>query len=361
MHQQSPSDPAPRRWRTRAKLAAGTLALTMGALGAGLVATALPAYADVLSSFYTIGTPSGSVGTVTATPASVGASASTSFQLSFNSVGALAGSSNASVTIIPSTALTSVPTNISLVGGNCIQAGTAGNGGAGSATASGITIFLMSSCSISAGTPVVVAFNANAPATTGTFFFTVSTSSNVSPATSNTIAVGTSGATLSAVSHNFGVNTTYTISNVAVAGLAASQNVVTLSVIPSGTIVLPAGAASYIVVYTPPGGSAATDAVTGITPTSASVVSLTLATPVTNGGTLNFTFNGTNPSVGGNCGHDGPTCDRHGANHKLDNVRQLRHWCHGYSGIGIGYRRNDLHSELPDVERTLCRWRHLLE
>ena len=72
MHQQSPSDTAPRRWQSRAKLAAGTLALTMGALGAGLVATALPAYADVLSSFYTIGTPSGSVGTVTATPASVG-------------------------------------------------------------------------------------------------------------------------------------------------------------------------------------------------------------------------------------------------------------------------------------------------
>ena len=302
MHQQSPSNTAPRRWRSRAKLAAGTLALTMGALGAGLVATALPAYADVLSSFYTIGTPSGSVGTVTAVPASVGASASTNFTLTFNSVGALAGSSNASVTVIPSVALTSVPTNISLIGGNCIQAGTAGNGGAGTATASGMTIFLMASCSIAAGTPVSVAFNANAPAATGTFFFTVTTSSNVTPATSNTIAVGTSGATLSAASHNFGVNTSYTISNVAVAGLAASQNVVTLSVIPGGTIVLPGGAASYAVVYTPPGGTAATDTVTGITPTSTSVVSLTLATPVTNGGTLNFTFNGQNPSAAATAG-----------------------------------------------------------
>ncbi len=264
----------------------------MGALGAGLVATALPAYADVLSSFYTIGTPSGAVGTVTATPASVGASASTNFTLTFNAVGALAGSSNASVTVIPSVALTSVPTNIDLIGGNCIQAGTAGSGGAGSATASGMTIFLMASCSIGAGTPVSVTFNANAPAAAGTFFFTVTTSSNVTPATSNTVAVGTSGATLSAASHNFGVNTSYTISNVAVAGLTTSQNVVTLSVIPSGTILLPGGAASYTVVYTPPGGSAATDAVTGITPTSTSVVSLTLATPVANGGTLNFTFNG---------------------------------------------------------------------
>ena len=48
MHQKSPSTTAPRSWRGRAKLAAGSLALTMGALGAGLVATALPAYADVL-------------------------------------------------------------------------------------------------------------------------------------------------------------------------------------------------------------------------------------------------------------------------------------------------------------------------
>ncbi len=132
MHQQSPSDTAPRRWRSRAKLAAGTLALTMGALGAGLVATALPAYADVLSSYYTIGTPSGSVGTVTATPASVGASASTSFTVTFTPAAALAGSSNASVTITSSTALTSVPTAIDLIGGSCIQSGTAGQGGAGS-------------------------------------------------------------------------------------------------------------------------------------------------------------------------------------------------------------------------------------
>ena len=297
MHQQSPSDTAPRRWRSRAKLAAGTLALTMGALGASLVATALPAYADVLSSFYTIGTPSGSVGTVTATPASVGAAASTSFTVTFTTAAALAGSSNASVTVIPSTALSSTPTGIDLLGGNCIQSGTTGNGGTGSATGSGISIFLLSSCSISAGTPVSVSFTANAPAATGTFFFTVTTSSNVTPATSNTIAVGTSGATLSAASHNFGVNTTYTISNAAVAGLATSQNVVTLSVVPSGTIGLPGGAASYTVVYTPPGGTAATDAVTGITPTSTSVVSLTLATPVVNGGTLNFTFNGSNPSA----------------------------------------------------------------
>jgi hypothetical protein len=297
MYQQSPSDTASRRWRSRAKLAAGTLALTMGALGAGLVATALPAYADVLSSYYTIGTPSGSVGTVTATPASVGADASTSFQLTFPAAAALAGASNAYINISSSAPLTSIPTSIGVFAEGCIQSGTAGQGGAGSATTSGILIYLISSCSITAGTSVQVLFTANAPAATGSFFFTLSTSSNATAASSNTIAVGTSGATLSAAPHNFGVNAAYTISNAAVAGLTTSQNVVTLSVVPGGTIVLPAGSASYTVVYTPSGGSAANDVVTGITPTSTSVVSLTLATPVFNGGTLNFTFNATNPSA----------------------------------------------------------------
>ena len=145
-------------------------------------------------------------------------------------------------------------------------------------------------------------FTANAPATISSFFFTVSTSSNVTAATSNTIAVGTLGATLTAASHNFGVNTSYTISNAAIAGLTTSQNVVTLSVVPAGTIALPGGAASYTVVYTPSGGSATNDIVTGITPTSPSVVSLTLATPVANSGTLAITFNATNPIVAATAG-----------------------------------------------------------
>ena len=296
MQQQNPVDLALRRWRGRAKLAAGALALTMGALGAGLVATALPAYADVLSSYYTIGTPSGSVGTVAVTPTSVGASALTSFNVTFTTAAALAGSSNASVTIIPSTSLTSVPTNIDLIGGNCLQSGTAGQGGPGAATAGGITIYLLSSCSISAGTSVTVSFSANAPATVGTtFYFTVTTSSNVTPSTSNTISVGTSGATLTAASSIFGVNTVYTINNVPVAGLTASQNIVTLSVVPSGTISLAQGASSYTVTYTPSGGSAVSDPVTGITPTSTSTVALTLATALATGYTINVTATGSNP------------------------------------------------------------------
>ncbi len=56
-----PEEESPRTTGRRgvgsAKLLAGTLVLTMGALGAGLAATALPAYADVTSGNYTIGSP----------------------------------------------------------------------------------------------------------------------------------------------------------------------------------------------------------------------------------------------------------------------------------------------------------------
>jgi hypothetical protein len=53
--------------------------LTTGALCAGLAITALPAYADVTSNDYTIGTPGGAVSTVVAPPSSVAASGATNF------------------------------------------------------------------------------------------------------------------------------------------------------------------------------------------------------------------------------------------------------------------------------------------
>ena len=55
----------------RARWLGAGLAVTVVALGAGLAATALPAYADVTSSDYTIGTPTGAVTAIAATPAAV--------------------------------------------------------------------------------------------------------------------------------------------------------------------------------------------------------------------------------------------------------------------------------------------------
>ena len=151
MQEQSPSALAPRRAWSRAKLVAGTLALTVGALGAGLAATALPAYADVVSSTYTIGSPSPGVGGVTAIPASVTASASTNFQVMFTAASAISGSSSSWINLSTSAALASAPTNLALVANGCIQGSTAGTGGAGSVSTTGVLIYLSSTCNISAG------------------------------------------------------------------------------------------------------------------------------------------------------------------------------------------------------------------
>lgn len=267
MHEQSPSVTSPRRGWRRTRLLAGTLALTVGTLGAGLAVTAAPAFADVTSSPYTIGTPSGGVTSVTASPSSVSSSASTGFSLSFTTPAALAGSSSSWISVMPSVALGTAPTSITLLAGSCIQGGTAGVGGGGISATNSLLIYLQSSCSIAAGTSVTVQFNANAPAS-GSFFFSVTTSANGSAATSNAITVG-AGVSLTAASHNFGTNTTYSITNVPVSGLATSTTAVTLSAVPSGgagTIAFSTGTAGYTVTYTPSGGSAAIDTVTAVSP-----------------------------------------------------------------------------------------------
>ncbi len=272
-----------------------------GALCAGLAVTALPAYADVTSNDYTIGTPGGAVSTVVATPATVAASGSTNFEVSFTAPTGLAGTSNSYITVAPSEALVSTPANIDLVGGSCIQSGTAGAGGVGTDLTSGITIELSSSCSISAGNSVQVYFTADAPSATGSFYFTVATSSNGTLATSNTITVGTSAGNLTATGYGFGSNAQYTISNVTVSGLTADENSilidadVTLGVTNltwySGT-----GGAGYTVTITPPGGSATSDPVTSATVVG-NGVTLALADALAEGDVLNITATGTNPAV----------------------------------------------------------------
>src|SRR5580700_1737660 len=78
-------------WRGLSKAVSATLALALLALGGGLAATAVPAYANVTTGEYTIGSPSGAVSSVSASPSTVGVSAGTGFQLSFTEVAALSG------------------------------------------------------------------------------------------------------------------------------------------------------------------------------------------------------------------------------------------------------------------------------
>ena len=136
--------------RRRPISAVGAAVLGAATIAGGLIATALPAFADVTTNAYTIGAPSGAVGAVTASPSAVGAGAVTNFEVTFELPSALSGPGGDSVTVTPSTALASTPTNVDIVGGACIQAGTAGVGGAGSAAATGLTLELSSTCSLNA-------------------------------------------------------------------------------------------------------------------------------------------------------------------------------------------------------------------
>jgi hypothetical protein len=303
MQLRNPMAPLSTSVRLRAKTTAGGLALTTVALGAWLMVTALPAYGDVTTNAYTIGAPSGAVGAVAASPSSVGEAALTNFAVAFNLPAALSGTSDDSVTVTPSTALASVPANIDIVGGSCIQAGTGGVGGAGTASTTAMTIELSSSCSLSAGQNVEVDFTADAPSSTGTMYFDVSTSKNATAASSNSVTIAVVGPQLSAASVQFGANTTYSVTGVPVASATSGQTTVRLTVgVTSGTgaITLYSGSAGYTVTYTPGSGTATKDTVTSVALSSSNhAATLTLATAVTNGDVLNITAEGTNPAASG--------------------------------------------------------------
>jgi hypothetical protein len=273
---------------------AAAAALSTGALCAGLLATAVPAYADVTSNYYTIG--QGTLTGVVATPASVSQNASTNFEVEFTAGTYLSGADDNFVLVQSSEALGSVPTNIYIVSGSCIQSGTAGTEGAGTAIIEGLTIELDSGCTIDAGSPVQVYFTADAPSSTGEFYFTVTTSGSAL-ATSNVVAVGTSAGTLTASSYSYGESTTYTISGISLGAVTSGNNTVLLTAVTvGGTEALSFfnGAAGYNVSFTPSGGSAISDPVEAAT-VSGNTVSLSVATPLLDGDVLSVTALGTNP------------------------------------------------------------------
>jgi hypothetical protein len=285
----------PSRLLATATVLTGTV-LAAGTLVGVLVVTADPAFADVTTSTYTIGSPSPAVTSVTATPSGATTGSSTSFEVSFTVNPSLSGSPDW-VSVVPSTSLGSTPSGIALVGSSCIQAGT--NGGAYSAT--GVTIDLGASCSLSSGTKAEIDFTANAPASTGTFSFAVTTSDNSSPATSNTITTTTAGPVLTAATYAFGANTTYTVNDVPVASLTASGTSLTLTAAAThGTgkiaFVNSGTGAGYAVTVVPSGGTASADTVTNAV-ASGDTVTLTLTTALVSGDALTLTATGSNPAA----------------------------------------------------------------
>ena len=283
--------------RALSSLIAGCSVLTAVVLAGALAVTADPAYADVTSSDYSIGTPPASV---SASPGTVTPGGSTNFEVAIIPATALVGSADDSITITSSEALGSAPTNVALISTSCGQAGTAGAAGAGSTAPSGLTIELGRSCNISATSNVEVDFTANAPGTTGTLTFAVTTSTDSTPVTSNPVNVANPGLTLSALSYAFGANTTYAISDMPVAGLSSAGSSLTLTAAPmtgSETLTFvnsPTGT-GYAVTSTPPSGTATADTVDAASATGATVT-LTLATPLVNGDSVDITAAGQNPA-----------------------------------------------------------------
>jgi hypothetical protein len=305
---------SPRRGWRRAKLLAGTLALTLAGFGSVAVVSALPASAQAPcgsatgapgceTNTYTIGSPSGGVNSVTVTPTTATSGTSTSYTVTFVSVGALATGNT--ITIGDSTANNGVtgavvPSTVALISGSCLQAGTVGT----VANSSGLTITLTSPycTSITAGATVTVTFTATSPS--ASFNFTVSTSANSTAVSTPTVTVSSAPPTLAAGNQSAGQTTTYTITGVGASnatggswsGLTSTATVIELtstgSAITFASVNNPT--ASYTVTYTPSGGTAATDAVTTVTPISGGVA-LTLTTGVSAGGTVNIVATGVNP------------------------------------------------------------------
>ena len=175
MQEEHPLARSPRRGWRRAKLLAGTVALTMAGFGSVAVVSALPASAATacgsatgapgcVTNTYTIGSPSGGVNNVTVTPTTATTGTAQSYTITFVAVNALATGNTITIgdslgNAVVSTVSTQLAT-VALISGSCLQAGTVATNT--SASASGLVITLKSSScpSIAAGSTVTVTFNA---------------------------------------------------------------------------------------------------------------------------------------------------------------------------------------------------------
>jgi hypothetical protein len=306
------------RWR-RAKLVCGALAVTLGSFGTLTAVTALPAFAaSVTSSNFTIGSPTGGVNAVSVSPVSTVQGATVNFTVSFSATAALA--SAGSVTVTPSVALGSAPTNGSLVdltSSACLQSGFNG----GSSTATSVTFILSSSCSIASGDKVQASFTAAAPGSTvASYSFGVSTSANSTVVSSNTITNTSTPPVLSASGTGSGANVLYTITQFGAAngGLTAATAALVLTATCTLTCTATpptiawanTGPGGYSVTYTPTNGTATAATISSATVSGASncapsgappvltgcnVVTLALSTSIPAGATVTITGAGTNP------------------------------------------------------------------
>jgi hypothetical protein len=308
MQELNPSAKRPSRWRG-AKFIAGTLALTMGTLGAGLAATALPASATATTNSYTIGSLTGSVSNVTISPTTATSSASASEEIFFTATAGL--TTGNTITVTSNNTLTAMPTAVQVIdaSGPCLEnASTAGDVAYPSADV--FTVTLAANCTIAVGNTVQVDFTYTPTVTSPTTTFTVTTTNNGSASSAADLTVNSTPPDLSASSLTTGYNAAYTITNIGATGatggswatLTPTTDTAWIQVATSGAAVAGFafynGQAGYTVTVTPSGGSATTDALTGFyyAPGGATV-DLELTTDIASGSTVTVTAEGTNGST----------------------------------------------------------------
>ncbi|HXW82334.1 MAG TPA: fibronectin type III domain-containing protein [Acidimicrobiales bacterium] len=306
-------------------LLASAVVLGTGAFGATFMVGAPSASAATLTSDeYTIGSPSGGGNGVSVTPTVTGSGASdVTYTLTFTATGVL--TSGGSVTLVPSASLGSVPANGSLTdltSATCFQLGFNG----GSVGATSISFRLIGSCSVASGDRLQVSFTATAPgSSTPTYDFIVTTSADVTTLSSNSITNELPPPTLAASNALSGELAIYTISQFGAAdgGIAGATSTLVLQSGLAGASTSAiqtiawynGGGLGYTVTYTPSGGAATADTVTGATVSGATnctpsssppvltgcnVVTLTLGAAIPAGATVTIRGAGTNPIASSN-------------------------------------------------------------
>jgi len=273
----------------------------MGALGAGLAATAAPAWANASTNSYLIGSQTGAVGSVTISPTAATAAASNSLEVFFKATAALTGGNI--ITVTSSIALGAV-TGVQLIDSpSCLQAG----GGVAAGTTLTVTLEA-SGCTIAVGDTVQVDFTYTAPSASSETF-SITTTNNGTASSAVTLTINATPPTLSASSLNVGYNAQYTLGDVGATGanggswatFTGSAIDIELTATADTNFALYNGIAGYSVSYIPSGGSATADALTAfivgnVTPSAVQSVFLTLTTAIPAGAVVTVTAEGTNGS-----------------------------------------------------------------
>ncbi len=260
------------------------------------VLPAPPAYADVITAPYGIGTGAGAVGSLLVLPGAAAPGAWSDFLVSFVATSPIGDGGTVGVTgqgpFVGAVAGVSTWDSA----GDCpagARASTFDSHG-------GLVVQLGPHCRVPVGDRLYVEFGAQAPTTA--FSLQVVTSANPTPAVSGAIPVTAGPATVVASSDQAGAPSAYLMSDIPVPAEAAGASTLTLAATAqrgTGTVAWSAGAAGYMVTYVPPGGSGGLDPVVASSPTSRpGEVVLHLSQPLSGGGVVCLAAQGSNPPAG---------------------------------------------------------------